>query len=750
MGNVAPMTKPPDRPFDSSVGATQVERPASRQVPPSRSSFDAAMTGNRGGGFEAAPAPSSLGPTMVSSSGLEVTDILGVGGMGVVYRAQQTDLGRQIAYKRLIDAPTPETRARFVREARLTAQLDHPNIVPVHLLDPGSQDAPSGYAMKLVEGKTLGALIDEARELALRGPLGEDHALTTRLEHFLKVCDALSFAHERRIIHRDLKPANVMIGAFGAVYVMDWGIARPIGDDDLVGPAGVPIGGGGGAQLTRVGALIGSVQYMSPEQAQGRNRELDARSDQYSLGLLLHELIALSPAITGASELAALEMAELGQRLPLDRVDGRPGRVPRELKAIVARATALAPAARYPTTRALADDVRRYLHGEAVQALPEGVIGRLLRFMSRHRRATLIAFIGVIAAAAVAVSYTRFRQARNELAVQERGARMTAMFGEVARQAHRIDGELRRLQESLEGLSTAATWALIGPEPPAEAAPLYFADDFADAARRPADFTDTSAYRWPVSVAFPVVGVAPGTDRAAAMPRIRRLSPLRTHIRDMVVAAAIGEDKTLPPAEAKALLLARKSPIDYAYIDLPEGIHMVWPGVDALPPSYDVRTASFYQMSANKRGKRWGAPYVDSTTDSAGDDLVLPCTQGLWSPAGEFLGVAGVEITVTKMVETSMVLHERSTLRTTLVDAQGRAVVDSRDANKRFKASGKDEAIEFAAFDLPEIAAAIRAGEEGLREASRVGRPVVVAFVRLDALGWYYVVEVDATTLGAK
>ena len=97
-----------------------------------------------------------------------------------------------------------------------------------------------------------------------------------------------------------------------------------------------------------------------------------------------------------------------------------------------------------------------------------------------------------------------------------------------------------------------------------------------------------------------------------------------------------------------------------------------------------------------------------------------------------------------------MVLHERTTLRTTLVDAQGRAVVDSRDANKRFKASGKDEAVEFASFDLPAIAAAIRAGEEGLREATRVGRPVVVAFVRLDALGWYYVVEVDATTLGAK
>jgi hypothetical protein len=169
-----------------------------------------------------------------------------------------------------------------------------------------------------------------------------------------------------------------------------------------------------------------------------------------------------------------------------------------------------------------------------------------------------------------------------------------------------------------------------------------------------------------------------------------------------------------------------------------------------LPPGYDVRTAGFYQISDHQHGKRWGAPYVDSTTDQAGDDLVLPITEGLWSPAGEFLGVAGVEITVTKMVETSMVMTGRTTLRTSLVDARGRKVIDSRDARKRFVASGKDEAIEYSELDLPEIAAAIRESAPGLRELVRDGRRIVVAFVRLESLGWYYVVEVDAATLGAR
>ena len=708
---------------------------------------------------EPLPAPMHVSATM-PGPGLEVSEVIGVGGMGVVYRAKQIDLERQIAFKRLIDRHTPEARARFMREARLTAQLDHPNIVPVHLLDPGSSDSPGGYAMKLVEGKTLSLLLAEAREAVAKGtPLDADHALETRFEHFLKVCDALAFAHDRKIIHRDIKPANIMIGAFGAVYVMDWGIARPIGgsetpDEPTPPPDAAPNAPAGDEPansevLTRVGAVIGSPQYMSPEQARGRNPELDGRSDEYALGLLLHEIISLKRAVPGSTDPELYNNAARGQKARLDAIDGRPARVPRELRAIVARATAFTPNKRYPSVRALADDLRRYLRGEAVDALPETPLDALLRWMSRHRRTTLLAFIGVLAAAALVITWTRYRQTRNELATRDRGARLTGLFGEVSRQAHQIDDELARLEHALEGLGTAAEWALVGPEPPTASAPLYFDADFKDPARRPPDFTDKTAYRWPVSIDHPVIGVPPQTNLDAVLPAIRRLSPLRRHIRDMVVAAAIGDTKPISEADARALLLARTSPIDYAYVDLPEGIHYVWPGIDALPPGYDVRTASFYQMSANKRGHRWGAPYVDSTTDSAGDDLVLPCTRGLWSPTGVFLGVAGVEITVTKMVETSMVLAARKTLRTSLVDERGRAVVDSRDANKRFVASGKDEAVDFARFDIPEIATAIERGTEGLRELTRDGKRIVVAFVRLSTLGWYYVAELDGSTLGA-
>jgi hypothetical protein len=276
---------------------------------------------------------------------------------------------------------------------------------------------------------------------------------------------------------------------------------------------------------------------------------------------------------------------------------------------------------------------------------------------------------------------------------------------------------------------------------------VYFDRDFADPARRPPGFTEQTGYRWPVSVVHPVVSVAPKIDRDALLPEIRRLTPLRHHIREMVLEATGTSTK---PADVDARLHARVSPIDYAYVILPSSVFVMWPGMASLRDDYDARTASFYRMSVGEHGSRWGAPYVDATTDAAGDDLVLPCTRGVWSPTGEFIGVAGVEITVTKMVDTSMTMPTRTTSRTSLVDDRGRKVIDSGDARKRFRANGRDEAIEFTEFDLPEIGEAIRAGREGIRELDRAGQRILVSFVRLDSIGWYYVVEVDASSLGKR
>lgn len=681
------------------------------------------------------------------TTNVRLLEVIGRGGMGLVFKGHQLELDRAVAFKQLIDHENGVLRERFLREARITAQLDHPNIVPVHLLELTAEGQAVGYAMKLVEGKTLRTLIAETAEAyQQRVRIDAEHALTTRLEHFIKICDALAFAHARGILHRDLKPANFMIGKFGEVYVMDWGVARPIGAAETLssGAALQPIA----PDLTQDGDIIGSPSYMAPEQANAGTVVLDARADQYALGLILFEIVALRKAVDGSSTLDVYDQAARGAKAPFVHISKRE-KIPVELRAIVHKATAFAPADRYASVTDLADDVRRYLRGDAVAARPDGPVSKIWRVMARHRRATVVSILGVIALAALAVSLTLYRQTARELATKQRGERVTQLYIDVAAQGHRIDVQFQRMEAGLEGLRTAAEWALVGPEPPTSTK-LYFDHDFSDPAKRPADFTKQTSYRWPVSIDQLVVGVAPGVEIAKSLPAIRRAAALGDYMRAMVLTAGGLDPSAMTPEARRERLLSRSSPIDYAYVDLPEGIHIMYPGMDALPPGYDVRTAGFYQISLNQHGHRWGRPYVDSTTDQAGDDLVLPCTQGLWSPTGQFLGVAGVEITVTKLVETELAMPNRKTLRTSLLNGEGQKVIDSRDAGQRFQASGRDEGLTLYDFDAPEIVKAVRSGSEGLRVIRRENKDVLAVFVRLDVLGWYYVVEVDASTIGEK
>jgi serine/threonine protein kinase len=205
---------------------------------------------------------------------------LGSGGMGTVYLAEDTVLGRKVALKVVSTAvAAPETAERMLREARVVARLEHPGIVPVH--DAGAlPDGRVFYAMKRVDGERLDAL-------APRLPL------TERLRIFQKICDAVAFAHAHGVVHRDLKPENVMVGAFGEVLVMDWGVAKllhPGGGDALPTPGGAvsPT-----AADTAAGTVVGTPGYMAPEQARGASDRVGPWSDVYALGGVLRFLLTL-------------------------------------------------------------------------------------------------------------------------------------------------------------------------------------------------------------------------------------------------------------------------------------------------------------------------------------------------------------------------------------------------------------------------------------------------------------------------
>lgn len=287
------------------------------------------------------------------------------GGMGVVYAAQDEKLDRRVALK-VLDAPDRSGRLahRLIREAQVLARLEHPGIVPVH--DVGTlEDGRVFYTMKFVEGKRLDKHIETVA------------SVPDRLRLFLRICDAVAFAHARGVLHRDLKPANIMVGPFGEILVMDWGLAKILrslstGSTAERDPEAMltdePSAERTATQITAVtdhGTVLGTPGYMSPEQARGDVAHLDERSDIFSLGALLRFLL------TGDSS-------------------GAPAPMNKSLEAICAMASAANPANRYASVTALAADVSRYLDGLPVSARKETFPDKAARFYRRHNVAILL------------------------------------------------------------------------------------------------------------------------------------------------------------------------------------------------------------------------------------------------------------------------------------------------------------------------------------------------------------------------
>jgi serine/threonine-protein kinase len=279
--------------------------------------------------------------------GYELGEVLGQGGMGEVVLARDPEIGRDVALKRMrAAAPSPEHVERFLREARIQARLDHPAIVPVHDLGTDDDGLPF-FTMKRLTGVTLAALLDKGTETQQR-----------LLRAVVDVCMAVAHAHVRRVVHRDLKPSNIMLGDYGEVYVLDWGVARVLADTRHTGPIPkLDIESLDGE--TRTGALLGTPGYMAPEQVRGD--VVGPSADVYAIGSMLFEILAgesLHPR--GGSALATT----ISNTIELSPARRRPDRVVApELEAVCVAALDQDPAAR-PTAREVADRIQRYLDGD--------------------------------------------------------------------------------------------------------------------------------------------------------------------------------------------------------------------------------------------------------------------------------------------------------------------------------------------------------------------------------------------------
>ncbi len=296
--------------------------------------------------------------------GYEVEALLGLGGMGVVFRARHQRLNRTIALKMALAGAYagPSERERFQREAEAVAGLRHPNIVQIH--DVGDSDGRPYFTMEYVEGGSL------AQKLAgTPQPAREAATLVATL------AQAVHAAHESKIIHRDLKPANVLLTADGTPKISDFGLARRLSGED---------------RLTQTGAVVGTPSYMAPEQAQGQRNVVGPAVDIYALGAILYELLTGRPPFRAESPAETVHQLISQDPVPPSRLNGK---VPRDLETICLKCLRKDPNFRYGAASALADDLHRFLRGYAISARPEGPLARWTRRV--RRRPALSAAIAV-------------------------------------------------------------------------------------------------------------------------------------------------------------------------------------------------------------------------------------------------------------------------------------------------------------------------------------------------------------------
>ncbi len=378
---------------------------------------------------------SAAGPTL---PGYEIIDEIGRGAMGIVYRAVQSNLSRVVALKLLpaiAGRANPDTVARFRREASAAARLHHTNIIPVY--DFGESHHAYYYTMQLIDGRSLDEVIrrlaqidlsttssaqlaELMRELTSEGPAGTDLTAPTKVPDsdsrgaagstfsgrarvfyeqvarwVADAAEALHYAHGEGIIHRDIKPSNLMLARDGTLMIADFGLAKTVTD----------------ASMTMTGSLLGTVRYMSPEQAMAKRVRLNHQTDIWSLGAVMYELLTFGPAFPGSDEKEVLSQIITRDPTAPRKINAT---VPRELDTICLKALEKSPASRYATARALADDLRRYVNDLPIAARPPGPIRRAIKLAKRRRAAVTTVAAGLILLVSTVALIEQGRQRRAE------------------------------------------------------------------------------------------------------------------------------------------------------------------------------------------------------------------------------------------------------------------------------------------------------------------------------------------------
>lgn len=730
-------------------------------------------------------------------------NVLGEGGMGRVFAGRDKNLGRRVAIKEL----HPDARGkaelwgRFVREAQIGGQLEHPNIVPIYSFEFSPSGGPA-FVMQLIEGESLADYIARAQEAVARD---ESNAptLKDRIAKLLPVCDAIAYAHGRGVLHRDLKPENVMLGAHNVVLVTDWGIARVEGDldDESLRPTALPDAPGvkvddramtmphvrdhisGNWQpvdsnrptieatsahafaptltpvgpnaldrreppssspvKTALGVVMGTPEYMSPEQAAGA--VVTTASDQYSLGLMLLELATLSPARSRESTQAAYAEAVLGQHRMHDSHSER--NLDPRLAAIVHRATAKAPSARYPSVDAFARDLRAYTRDEEVSVLPDSAARKFLRHLQLHPARSVATAALILLALAVWSVLSTSRAASRADAARRDAETLSHLTGALLGEGRAIEQHLGGLDAELVGLTqivrmqleakSAAPADRAENRAPVDAKLVDDAEDIVTPERVDAGLVEGLAknpvdgrvrsYRTPV-VLLPS-GAGPELTREAhAITRAKR------DIIDLFVASIDEKARRLSTEQQETLMRNERNGLVRLMIALESGVFAQFPARSGFPVDFDARRTDWYRAAIRTSGSTFVRPRYGPAGKYPRLALVRPMLS-----RGRVLGAASADLWLAPLVERLGVHADKRLVRAFVaapdgVELASQAVVDRASAD-----GGTPE----APIALPEVSSAALRRVLGQKRQSGylVDGPRLFIYTRLAVADWVLVHE---------
>ena len=667
---------------------------------------------------------------------------IGSGGQARLYRGFDLHLRRQAAVKSLREeqGKHPELREKFVSEAMITAQLDHPAIVPVYSIHRDKNDNLH-LAMKLVNGRPFQKYLSElVRHYDQDGfsPQEEQRSLNYRLEVFLTICDALEYAHNRNIMHGDLKPENIMIGEYHEAYLMDWGLAKRIEDPDF-----------DPATWKAPTVITGTPRFLSPEAVCGER--CDQRADIYAMGLILYEVVTLQYGYPGSDHHETINRIRRGEMRPVTHRYKYP--IPVDLRKIILKAAAWEKDKRYQSMAEFSSDLRRFIRGEEVTANPDSFFGRFARWGYRHRRLMLGLVLTFVALGAVAVAYSIYERYNQEQIRHHQEQILARTLGYAMGASRSLDRQITKMEYGLYSATTEALLLLNAELTAHGDTPVYYLRDLHDPRKKPETLKFSPGFGFTVDLDHPACHVAPGSNPQKVEDRMRRLTLLTPMLMRSIVESgsrAVLSEGNLSTLREEAF--REGVPLVSIYFGFNDGLFVTYPGELGIDPyDYDHRKRPWYvrRFDGTHRSAAliWGNPYL-----SVNNKLVLTCTLPMIDTHGRHHGIAAADVSLPRMVDElrGEGNQGKALLAKSLVDRDGNIVLDLgenfiRDSAKNYKEeNGKLKLMRYPDRKLFEQ---IRERRVGYVVRTEKGKRVAYVFSGMFSVPWYYIEKLDVAQL---